>query len=279
MKFAGAIETLITPYTYVLALATCAAAMSGNLLGRPAGLIVAAVALASAVSSIAGFAFSAVCGAVLFHLMPDPVKVVQIMMTCSIANQAAMTWSLRRDIDWAGLAPFLAGGLFGLPVGVWTLFHADRRLYCQLLGVFLVIYGIYMLLRKPFVFRDQRRAYDVLAGVFGGVTGGGVGFPGASVTIWCGMKGWDKARQRAVFQPFILIMQVAALLAINATNEFGGHRLDHPGPGYDLTNLLCVPAGILGTSVGLACYRHLSTTQFVAVVNTLLIISGVAFIF
>jgi hypothetical protein len=36
--------------------------------------------------------------------------------------------------------------------------------------------------------------------------GGLAEFPGAFVTIWCGLNGWDKARQRGVYQPFILGM-------------------------------------------------------------------------
>lgn len=45
----------------------------------------AAVFVASTLSSIAGFAFSAICGAMLFHLLPRPVDIVQIMIVCSIA--------------------------------------------------------------------------------------------------------------------------------------------------------------------------------------------------
>jgi hypothetical protein len=63
-------------------------------------ILFAAIGLASLLSSIGGFAFSAICSAMLFHLGDDPVQVVQIMMTCSIANQAKMTWELRRDVDW-----------------------------------------------------------------------------------------------------------------------------------------------------------------------------------
>ena len=51
-------------------------------------------------------------------------------------------------------------------------------------------------------------------GFLGGLTGGLAGFPGASVTIWCALKGWDKAHQRGVYQPFILCMQPISLLAI-----------------------------------------------------------------
>ena len=33
----------------------------------------------------------------------------------------------------------------------------------------------------------------------------------AFVTIWCGFKGWTKERQRGIYQPFILIVQLVAI--------------------------------------------------------------------
>jgi hypothetical protein len=70
------------------------------------------------VSSIAGFAFPAICGAVLFHLIDDPVRVVQTMMVCGACGQALMVCALWRKIPWRALAIFLAGAVVGLPLGV-----------------------------------------------------------------------------------------------------------------------------------------------------------------
>src|ERR1700753_747751 len=39
-----------------------------------------AVLVAATLSSIAGFAFSAICGVLLLHLMNDPIQVVEIMI-------------------------------------------------------------------------------------------------------------------------------------------------------------------------------------------------------
>ncbi len=47
----------------------------------------AMVLVASTVSSIIGFAFSALCGALLFHVIDNPVYAVQVMIVCSIAIQ------------------------------------------------------------------------------------------------------------------------------------------------------------------------------------------------
>ena len=236
-------------------------------------LIMAVIAVASLVSSIAGFAFSAICGAMLFHTPDDPVRIVQLMITCSIANQLAMTWAARADIDWRGLRPYLAGGVVGLAPGVWVLLHVDRHLYAHGLGAFLVVYGGFMLFRRPIVVRRRLLAVDFLAGLLGGITGGAAGFPSAFITIWCGMRGWDKRRQRAVLQPFILIMQVAALLAITIVRQGAPHA-----PALDAAGLLFVPASLLGTSCGLALYRRLTDHQFGRAINILLVVSGLSYV-
>lgn len=234
--------------------------------------VLAAVSVASFLSSIAGFAFSAICGAILFHLSGDPVEVVQIMMTCSIANQAAMTWDLRRDIDWNDLGVYLAGGLAGLPIGIWVLLHVARGRYILVMGVFLLAYGATMLVRKAVVIRRQHGALDFAVGMLGGITGGAAAFPSAPVAIWGGTKGWNKGRQRALCQPFILIMQVVALAAISLARSNGT-----AGMGFDYGNLLFIPSALLGTALGLALYRRLSDRQFGRIVNVLLIVAGLSY--
>src|SRR6185312_8876053 len=59
-----------------------------------------AVFAAAWASSIAGFAFSAICGAFLFHILGNPVEVVEIMLLCSIANQGFSVYLMWRDIVW-----------------------------------------------------------------------------------------------------------------------------------------------------------------------------------
>src|SRR5947208_1978102 len=90
--------------------------------GHPrATVVLIAILLASGASSIAGFAFSAICGALLFHLMESPVYAVQVMIVCSIAMQLLSVATLWRSIDWRSLPVFLIGGVFGVPGGAWLL--------------------------------------------------------------------------------------------------------------------------------------------------------------
>src|SRR5260370_23615846 len=104
---------------------------------------------ASTVSSIAGFAFSALCGALLFHLMDSPVYAVHVMIVCSIAIQILSVATLWRTIEWRCLRIFLIGGFLGVPAGVYLLLHLPSTTYRTVIGSLLVIYGSYLLLRPP----------------------------------------------------------------------------------------------------------------------------------
>ena len=229
-----------------------------------------AVLAASMVSSIAGFAFSALCGALLFHVMRDPVYVVQVMIVCSIAIQLLSVTSLWRSIDWRSLPVFLAGGILGVPAGAYLLLHLPSGAYRAVIGGLLIAYGAYLVLRRPT--RPLRTGVlsDACAGLLGGVTGGLVGFPGAFVTIWCGLKGWDKARQRGVYQPFILIMQPISLVAIGLMRPTSAAAAP-----LDWKMLAFVPAALLGAWFGLRIFKCLSDRQFELAVSALLVVSGI----
>src|SRR5262249_9658241 len=112
----------------------------------PIAVALVAVLAASTVSSIAGFAFSAVCGGMLFHLMDSPVAAVQAMIVCSIAIQLFSVISLWRTIDWRSLPVFLVGGVLGMPAGVYLLLHLQTAVYRDLIGGMLIVYGGYLLL-------------------------------------------------------------------------------------------------------------------------------------
>ena len=123
------------------------------------------------------------------------------------------------------------------------------------------------------ILRRQNALFDAMAGFLGGVTGGAAAFPGAFVTIWCGFKGWPKEKQRASYQPFILIVQLAAI-AILALPGF----IPQGRPAFDFAGFFYLPAMLLGSTIGMACFNRLSDRQFSLAVNLLLVVSGVSFL-
>jgi uncharacterized membrane protein YfcA len=230
--------------------------------------ILAAVTVAALVSSTAGFAFSAIAGSAVFHLAGNPLEAVTTLMACSIAIQVYAVASLWRTIDWRRLAPFLAGGFLTVGPACWVVLHTPTGLFLRALGLLLVGYGAYMALRGSAVVTAGPRtalAFDLLAGAMGGITGPLAAFPSAAVVAWCSARGWTKDQQRAVQQPFILIMQVVTM-AILAT--LGGRDV-HVGAGA----WYALPA-LAGCAVGLALFRRMSTAQFQRLVFALLFVSG-----
>src|SRR5437764_4780033 len=232
-----------------------------------AAFVLIAVFLASTISSIAGFAFSALCGALLFHLMSSPVYAVQVMIVCSIAIQSLSVAALWRSVDWRSLPIFLIGGIPGVPVGAYLLLHLQTVAYRDIIGVLLIVYGGYLLLRWPTRSLQTGPLADGCAGFLGGLTGGLAGFPGAFVTIWCGLKGWDKTRQRGVYQPFILCMQPVSLIVIYLMRPSSSTAAQ-----LDWKTLAFIPAALLGAWFGLRIFRRLSDRQFEIAVNVLLIV-------
>jgi len=230
------------------------------------GMAAAVVLLAALVSSIAGFAFAVLAGSALAYLRFDPVQAVTMMALCSIAMQAYAVWQLRAAIRWRALAPMLAAGALSTPVGVAILVHIDARVYAAVLGVIVVGYGGYVLTRGTI--RPVRGAAwrDALAGALGGVIGGLSGAPGLVVTIWCSLRGWDKERQRAVYQPFILAMQLVTVACL---------VWSAPPQSDVLRDASFVPFALLGAIGGFALYRRMTTQQFHSAVSLLLIVSGV----
>ena len=160
-----------------------------------------------------------------------------------------------------------------MPAGVYLLLHLQTAVYRDLIGGLLVVYGGYLLLARPMPPLRTGPFADACAGFLGGLTGGLAGFPGASVTIWCGLKGWDKARQRGVYQPFILAMQPITLMAIHLMRPYSAAMAQ-----LDWKTLAFVPAAVLGAWFGLRIFNRLSDRQFRLALNALIIVSGIGLI-
>ena len=225
--------------------------------------------IAASLSSTIGFAFSAIAAAMIFHLVSDTVEAVQIMMVASIAIQAYSVAGLRRTISLRACAPFLIGGVATVPLGIWLLLSFHPGAYIFAMGWALCLYGGYMLFRRPPPFRKGGILLDVAVGTLGGITGPLAAFPGAFVTIWCGMRGWDKVVQRSVYQPYILILQI---LTLGALSVFSGRSL------FNADVIAYALPGVAGAWLGLQVFQKLSDMHFQRLVNLALIVSGVALV-
>jgi uncharacterized protein len=241
-------------------------------------LVVVAVILcvSGLMSGLSGFGFSAVGSLCLIFLPPK--LAVPLLMALSTANQLMSLGQIREDLpkSWAdawpaGSAPYILGGVVGVPLGVWLLNHLPAQKLMLVFGVILIAYSIYSLAKSA---AHKTRgtggaASGMAVGFIGGTVGGFTAFPGAAVVVWTGLRNLPKRVSRAIVQPYILVLQIVSL----ATNAYA-----HPatfGRRFWLLLAITLPVVLPGTIAGVALYKRISDVNFKRITFMLLGVSGV----
>ena len=198
-----------------------------------------------------------------------PQVVAPLALTGSLTGQILGALTLRRGWHWRRIAPFLLGGLLGIPLGVALLPRLDTDLFKLVLGSLLVLTCPALLLASelPRV-RVGGRIADSLAGLGGGILGGLGGYTGVIPTLWTTLRGLPKDEQRAIIQNFNL-----ATLAVTMATYVGTGIVTR-----DMLPMFLVvgPAMLVPSILGARLYIGISEIAFRRIVLSLLTASGVA---
>ncbi len=216
-----------------------------------------------------GFAFGLAASSIWLHRI-DPLHSAILITGCGVLLHMTTIWPQRRHIEIARLWPFVVGGLAGIPIGVRLLIYTDAAVMRTVLGVFLLVFGSYALLAPRLrTFQGGGRAADAGIGFLGGILGGIGGYSGVLPTIWTQLRGWPKETARAVYQPYVIIIQAIALAGIVSVT------LDRAGMVMLLTVL---PPLLFGTWIGWQLYGKLNDRRFRQALAVLLIASGITLV-
>lgn len=216
-----------------------------------------------------GFAFGLAASSIWLHRI-DPLHSAILITGCGVLLHLTTIWQQRRHVQLSRVWPFVLGGLAGVPIGVHFLAHTDAGVLKIALGVFLTVFGTYALLapRLPSIVRGGRPA-DIAIGFAGGILGGLGGYSGVLPTIWTQLRGWPKEVARAVYQPYVIVMQIVTLAGIMWV------AFDRAG----LVLLIVVlPPLMLGTWIGWQLYGKLDDRRFRQALAVLLIASGITLV-
>jgi uncharacterized membrane protein YfcA len=223
------------------------------------------------VTGLSGFAFGLVAASIWLYIL-TPLQTATLIIAFGLVVQGYSVWKLRHALDWRKLWPFIAGAALGVPLGVSILGWANPAYVRAGIGLFLILYSLYALLRPslPPVTREAAAA-DAAVGFANGVLGGITGLAGILVVIWSGLRGWPKDRQRAVFQPVaVAIFAMSAFwLGFKGAVSADTIRLF----------LFGLPVLLAGTWLGIKLYGRLDEAAFRKVVLVLLLASGVVLLF
>ncbi|MDV2983661.1 UNVERIFIED_CONTAM: sulfite exporter TauE/SafE family protein [Methylobacteriaceae bacterium AG10] len=232
-------------------------------------LIVAfGAAVAGFVQGLSGFAFGLVAMSIWAWVI-DPQLAAALAVTGALAGQVVAAVTVRRGFAVGLLAPFVLGGLVGIPLGAFLLPHLDMHWFKAILGTLLVLWCPAMLLSKdlPRITVGGRIA-DAAIGLGGGILGGLGGFTGTLPTLWCTLRGYERDVQRAVIQNFNLSMLAVTLAVYVASGLVTWTMLP--------MILVVLPAMLIPTILGTRAYVGLSEAGFRRLVLGLLTVSGIA---
>src|SRR5262249_5450481 len=142
-----------------------------------------------------------IAAAVWLHFLP-PAQTAVLIVAFGLIVQGIAVWKLRKAIKPARLLPFLVGGAIGVPIGGELLRWASPASLRLGIGVILVAFGAYNLIRPKLPSASGAgRLTDGGIGILNGALGGATGLAGIVLTIWCSVRDWPAPEQRAVFQP------------------------------------------------------------------------------
>jgi uncharacterized membrane protein YfcA len=230
-------------------------------------LIVAGAFAGGFVNGLTGFGTGMTALVLWLHALPVTVAAT-LVLVCSVAAQLQSLPSIWHALDMKRLAPFLIGGLAGIPLGTWLLVQVSVGTVKFWVGLVITIYCSVMLLGS---YRPKiewgGRAADGVIGLLGGILGGLAGLSGALPTIWASVRGWGKDARRAVFQGFNLTILSVSLIV-------------HAGAGLVTAELgraaiLALPGTLVGAFIGQRIYRRLDDRGFDRLVLAILLVAGI----
>jgi len=218
------------------------------------------------VNGLAGFGSGPVIMG-FWLLVLTPNVAAPLLVTCAIVYLLIALRLVWHAVDWRRLLPFAFGAVLGVPLGTLMLMTLSPQALKLFVGILLIVF----VLGRMFLLRDLRveprtMVPDVGVGATAGLVCAAVGIPGPIWTLWCGIRGWTKSEQRAVYQP----LNVVVLLLTLASFTWNG---------LITTEVLglaawCLPAALIGMDLGHPIYRRLDDRQFQHVVLLLLLVMG-----
>lgn len=231
-------------------------------------VIIAGAIAAGFVQGLSGFGFGLVAMS-FWAWTIDPRLAAAMAVFGALTGQVLAAVTVRRGFDLKRLAPFVVGGLLGLPVGMLLLPQVDVQVFKAFLGCLLAVWCPAMLFsaQLPRVTRGGRVA-DALVGAGGGVMGALGGFTGVLPTLWCTLRGMDKDAQRAIVQNFNLAMLLVTFATYVATGI-----IDHATLPF---LAIVAPAMLVPSLLGARLYIGISEATFRKVVLSLLTATGIA---
>jgi len=208
----------------------------------------------------------------LLALLPISLHTAISLIGLAGLTVAGMTISSGwRHVDRATLIWLSIATLLGIPIGLALVKLAPAGIVTRTLGVFLIIYSCYTLIRHKFTqtaatTRLNSNIWILPFGFAAGALGSAYNVTGIPVVVYGTLRRWEQSRFHGTLQAHFLVAGIFVVI---------GQALG----GLWTTNLLLLyglslPAIILATLLGMFLHRHIPTEKFKLYVFFIILLLG-----
>lgn len=207
--------------------------------------------------------------------MPLLALVVGIKIATPLVAFAATTIAATillnswRDADMRAAWRLIVSSIAGIPFGLWVLNVAPEGVVKAILGVILILFGLYNLI-QPRMTALESNKWAFALGFAGGVLGGAYNTNGPPVVLYGTLRRWPPARFRATLQGYFLPTGFFILLG----HGLGGLWTTQV---LQLFAIALIPI-LLAIFAGKKINEHINPSRFERLIYAVLIIFGVLLI-
>ncbi len=224
------------------------------------------VFVASIVGTVTGFGLSTIMVPVLAMFYPFD----QTLVFVGIIHWFSNLWKLilfRGGFRWRLTVTFGVPGIFASFVGASLMFDISQRVLSRVLGVFIIVYVIYLLARSSFKIK-QNVATATIGGALSGFLAGIFGIGGAVRGMFLSAFDLPKAVYIATAGAIALAIDTTRL----TTYIVNGAQLEKP---LLWVMPIFITASFLGAQSGKHIVEEIPQNYFRAIVAVFLLLAGV----
>jgi len=232
--------------------------------------LAAAAFAGSVIFGVTGFGAALVTVPFATHFVPLPFALA-LFVLMDLANSARIGFENPKNAvrsEWTRMVPMIVAGTV---TGVTLLVNLPRGAATLALGVFVLLFALYSLLKNPATQRVVSARWAWFAGLTGGITSTIFGAGGPPYAMYLSQRGLTKEQFRATLGLATLTSISIRTIAFLVT----GILLD---PKVWLYAVFVVPAGLAGIWAASHLFRRLSRELLMRAVAFMLLASGASLI-
>ena len=225
-------------------------------------LLILGAVLGGLVNGLSGGNFGIIALGIWLLVLPPELAGPLVVMSIIGSNMQALP-RIWPHINLMRTAPIAAGGLLGVPLGVFLLGVISVTAFKLTIAFAIVAFLVAVLILGPRLrLPPKAERFNAFIGGLGGTAGGLAGMAGVPLTIWATLLHWDKPTKRGIFQSFNLSMAVLSFFTLLWAGFITA----------ELTKLalIAVPVSMAAAWVGVRIFERLGEAQFHGLIMAIL---------